>query len=270
MSLLAVAVSSVALAAAPASGLKLAQRELQTVGIDAELGRFYSEHLAQQLKLAGAEVITPQEMASLLGMERQRQLMGCGEGSCMAELANALGTDGLVLGGAAKVGGTFHFDFKIISSLDGKTVAAVSEEASGDSAALESIARSARALATQAAQALGRTLNAKFEQPKTSLKPGAYAAFAVGAAGLGIGIIFTVLAHNSWNALASGSIANAADGRALQNNGQTQQLISAVGYVFAAIGGATGIGLFVASPKATATVTPLPGGAGFAFAGALP
>src|SRR5688500_16256709 len=86
--------------------MKLALPGLQVVGIDPKLGAFYGEHFAQQLTLRGARVTSTSEISALLGLERQKQLLGCSDeaSSCMAELAKALGVDGLALGDVAKVG----------------------------------------------------------------------------------------------------------------------------------------------------------------------
>ena len=99
----AVLLSLAAHAAGPVP--KLAAPGLNGVGLDAAFAGFAGEHLAQQLREAGLEVVTGSEIGAVLGIERQKQLLGCSAGaSCMTELANALGADGVVLGDLAQVG----------------------------------------------------------------------------------------------------------------------------------------------------------------------
>lgn len=97
---------------APLAPLKLVAPGLQVVGLDPKIGDFLTEHVAQQMKLAGVDIITQREMASLLGLERQKQLLGCSDASssCMAELASALGADGVLLGDLARFGGRIQIN----------------------------------------------------------------------------------------------------------------------------------------------------------------
>ena len=114
----------VALMLLSAAPVRLAAPGLGLVNVDEKLGSFFTEHVAQQLKLARLDVVTQKEMQSILGLERQKQIMGCGgENSCMAELASALGADGMVLGDIAKVGGRFQINLKIIASDSARTLA---------------------------------------------------------------------------------------------------------------------------------------------------
>ena len=93
------------IAATPAPQLKLATGNFTFVGIKDELRVFVPEHLAGRMRGAELSVVTPAEVMTLLGRERQRQLLGCGEAaeSCLAELAGALGIDGVLLGEIAAV-----------------------------------------------------------------------------------------------------------------------------------------------------------------------
>ncbi len=139
---------------------KLAMPGLSVIGIEAQYAEFLGEHLAQQLTFEGLDVVTTKEIASLLGIERQKQLLGCGEtaSSCIAELASALGADGVLMGDVAKVGGKTQINLKIISARDGTTLAAFSDRVEGEEAVLDGLTRASAQLAEGTAKALKRTL----------------------------------------------------------------------------------------------------------------
>lgn len=90
------------LAQSPVAPPQVAAPELTVIGIDANRAALFTEHLAQQLTALGFTVVSAKQMGSLLGQERQKQLLGCSEesASCMAELAAALGSDAIVTGSA--------------------------------------------------------------------------------------------------------------------------------------------------------------------------
>src|SRR2546430_2430818 len=95
--------------------LKLALPGFSGVGVSQEFLRFASEHFAQELGNEGLSVITEREISTLLGLERQRQLLGCSENSvsCAAELAGALGVDATVVGDIGKFENVYRVNVKI-------------------------------------------------------------------------------------------------------------------------------------------------------------
>ena len=155
MSLLAAGILAATSATAP---LKLASPGLTLVDVPADTGAFYSDHLAQKLSLRGIRVVTPKEIQALLGLERQRQLLGCSElsGSCFTELANALGADGIVIGTIAKLGDRYHLDVKVLGASTGTQLGLYSGEADDEEAVIEELTRAADALAPALLRALGK------------------------------------------------------------------------------------------------------------------
>jgi len=123
--------------AAPAtSTLKLAAPEWTAAQVDRDLAAFFSDELARALRSRGLQVVTAADMAAVLGAERQRQLLGCGESgaSCLLELGNALGCDGLVRVSLAKLSGAWRANVKVLSSKDGTTLAETGVESDSDQA----------------------------------------------------------------------------------------------------------------------------------------
>jgi TolB-like protein len=65
-------------------------------------------------------VVTPSEISTVLGFERQKMLMGCREDtSCMTEIGSALGVDRLLMGSLAKLGQSWLVHLKLIDSSKG-------------------------------------------------------------------------------------------------------------------------------------------------------
>src|SRR5687767_11550449 len=102
----AAAVTLALLAAAPPK--TLAAPGLHGLDVPAEALVFYNEHLALELQRRGFEVITAKHMETVLGLERQKALLGCGDAACMSEIASALGADGTVIGEVAAFGDTLQ------------------------------------------------------------------------------------------------------------------------------------------------------------------
>ncbi|HVE87173.1 MAG TPA: hypothetical protein VND93_30165 [Myxococcales bacterium] len=143
------------LLAAPArEPLKLAAPGFSAVDVSEAQATFFSDHFAQQLNLRGLQVTTSSQIGAVLGFERQRQLLGCKESSssCMAELAAALGVDGVVTGSVGKFDQTYQVNISIVSTRDGRTLSAFSRKVNGSSAVLDAL----NDAASQMARDLGR------------------------------------------------------------------------------------------------------------------
>lgn len=140
--------------------VKLAALELSGLNLDQKAMSFYSEHVAQQLSFQGLRVTTSKEISTLLGFERQKQLLACDEEatSCVAELANALGVDCILTGDIGKFGTKYQITLKILSASDARVLAAYSARVNGDEALLDELSRAARAMAPEIGRKLGRVL----------------------------------------------------------------------------------------------------------------
>ncbi len=86
--------------------------------------RMVEEQLLTELGRAGRFEVTGQsELSAVLGIERQRQLLGCAESSCFAEIGGALGARWLVMGSLGRFGNKLRLDLKLIDGKQGKAAA---------------------------------------------------------------------------------------------------------------------------------------------------
>lgn len=101
-------------------------------GVSQETARSISETTQTHLSNLGLyQVVGPSDIAALLGVERQKQLMGCSEGSCLAEVAGALDSERLVTGEVSRIDDTFIFNISMVNSKNGQVVGRVGRQVEG-------------------------------------------------------------------------------------------------------------------------------------------
>ena len=254
-----VALLVVSLAAAPH---KLAAPEWSTVNIPADLAAFYAGEVARTLRSQGFEVITAKDIATVLGLERQKQLLGCSEetGSCMAELGAALGCEAILTANLARLDDSYQGSLRVLSSRDGKTLADEKVEASGQKALSRELEAAALRLARQLRPA----------PPQAGPRRLSWIPLAAGVA-LGAGATASLVVANSNHAQIplgdeQRAVGLASDGRALQIAGWTMVGVGAGALVGAAV-------MFLLGgepPPITPQVTVTGAGATLGLTGALP
>jgi len=109
--LLPAASAALALAASGARAAPVASVAILDV---ATQGTFDPQAVAGLADVVAAEaarrplrVVSRSDLAALLGFERQRQLLGCGDAACLAEIGGALGVDFLLATQVGRVGGVW-------------------------------------------------------------------------------------------------------------------------------------------------------------------
>ena len=141
-----------ALAAAPVQ--KLGALGFSHANVSDGVAEVASDHFAQQLSKRGFTVVTQKELAAIVGLERQRELMGCADAnatSCIAELSNALGVDGVATGSLGRFGAKYTVNIKVTRSNDGAALAVFSAEVEGEEALPAALSRAAAEIAEQLA-----------------------------------------------------------------------------------------------------------------------
>lgn len=183
--------------ATAAPPVSLASPGLTTLNLPPKAVEYFSDQLATQLALQRLHVVTASELTALLGLERQKQLIGCGsDSSCMTELANALGVDGVVTGNVGKFAEAYQINVKVLSAVDGRPLAVWSMRATSDEALLEAFKTEAPRIANDVRAALHREL-----EPKSSLRPWALIPAAIGVAAVGAAIAMLAVSEGHVTAL---------------------------------------------------------------------
>jgi hypothetical protein len=109
-----------------ATPVKVAVLELQATGVDPAVAKNLSEYYAAAIDNLGCcKIITTGEISTMLGFERQKQLLGCTDDSaCLAEIGGALGVDKLASGSIGKLGSVYLINLKLVdmskASVDGR------------------------------------------------------------------------------------------------------------------------------------------------------
>ncbi len=144
-------------AARPSRAMKVVALPLLPLGgVGKETAQLLSESLAGELrKRPGVSVLTQSDVTALLGVEKTRQMLGCAESGCMAEIGGALGADRVVHGSLGRVGESLVVNLSALDPRRGKAAASVSERlrGAGDEAFLDVLPAVADALLGEGAPA---------------------------------------------------------------------------------------------------------------------
>jgi hypothetical protein len=150
----------VLIALAAAAPVKLASVGFVQLNLTEQLAGVYADTFANKLQACGGiDVLTSKDIAAVLGIERQKALLGCSEESttCSAEIAGALGVDGVIRGDVARVGSAYQINIRILSAKNGQSIAVFSHQANSEQELLAGIAQAAKAAAPKVRVAFGGT-----------------------------------------------------------------------------------------------------------------
>jgi hypothetical protein len=140
--------SLLVLSAAP---LKVAVPDFSVISVDKESASFFMDRFANRLRAKGLAVTTPAEIEAVLGLERQKALLGCSESSssCQAEIAAALGADAIIRGRIARFGQRFELSLTLIDPANAAVLASLSPSASDEGKVIDTLETSADELASK-------------------------------------------------------------------------------------------------------------------------
>ena len=239
------------LAAAP-SPIQLAAPGFECVNLEPNVCALYTDTFAQLLaERGGLRVTTQREIAALLGMERQRELLGCSaeSASCLAELAGALGVDGVVTGSLGKLGSAYTVNVKIISARDGSSLGAKSGRVKDDDALHEWMVETAHELAEVLTRQRGsESTTAVSRSSGGGLRGSAWIPLVAGGLALGLGGAMIAMGNADARAIREPTSAEPATltaVKALRSAGEAKQ---GAGVALVAVGAAAvlvGAGFFL-------------------------
>jgi hypothetical protein len=226
--------------------------------------------------------MTSSDMSAVLGFERQKELLGCAEGGCLAELGAAMGFDGLVVGTVGKVDGHYSLVVKVIKPSDASSLAAYSQQGLTAKGLEQALARAAWELTSALAAVPGSSVARPAGTPPLVLlegsparvpwRPLAFIPGVLGLGGIGLGAYLHLQAGTAWTRLNSAGLTLSDANTALQNGLDAQNAERAC----FAVGGtlvAAAVVMFALGGSSD-TVTPVAWvdghGAMFGLAGALP
>lgn len=247
--------------------VKMAVPGLSLSGVELKLGEAWVERFATLLgRDPRLKVTTRRDIEMVLGLERQKQLLGCAEGSssCLAELAGGLGVDAVLSGSLAKAGNSYIVTMRVVRAGDGAEVASISERLKNEDALIEWLEAQAPRLADQVAAAYGRAAPVK----EVHFERWIPAMLGVGCLVAGVGM--QVGARGDARSLTLGTVP-LADTQAVLERGRAVEAGSWVLFgVGAAAIAASVVWVAVGSAPAKVAVVPIEGGAVFSLAGTLP
>ena len=171
--------------AASPDAIGIAVTPLQATQMPPEMAGYAEDRLANRLGERGFKVTTSADIQALLGMERQRQLLGCSEDECSTEIGAALGVPLLVVGRVSKIEERFDLDLRVIRQRDGVVIAR-------ESRGIEGVKRLAE-LMEAAADSLARQL-----EPKTPFAWRLWVPLSLGVVAAAIGGALWALAERDY------------------------------------------------------------------------
>jgi hypothetical protein len=187
-------------------------------------------------------------MDAVLGMERQRELMGCADGSssCIAELANALGAELVATGEIARLETRIQVNLKLIDARTGKACAVYSARVDSEEAVLDELQRGAEALVAGLKAAPVETPPAPAGPPRAhAFRAVSFIALVAGVLLEGAGAGLSVAANGESHVLTSppGPVLRA-DAVTARDRGNLYQSLSVVGFVVGGVALAAWVVLF--------------------------
>ncbi len=150
--------------------------DIQGTGIDVQLLPTLTEVLTVEIDALGKyKVVAGRDIQSMLGFEQQKDMLGCTDAACLAEIGGALGVDRIVASHIGKVGSTYVVNIKLINIRKADTEGRVYETVRGEVDALINTIRASVVKLfqndLQGAAAAAKTQPQSRPQPKAEPRP---------------------------------------------------------------------------------------------------
>ncbi|MDP1822270.1 MAG: hypothetical protein Q8L48_03480 [Archangium sp.] len=256
-----------------AGNMKIAVLAFSASGVDATVASAVTESVTAEIAVRGYfDPMSASEIQTVLGVERQKALLGCGEEDCMTELAGALGAPYVMSGSLVKLEGVFQLNLQVIDSRKARTIGRSTK-----------LAKDFESLRFQIPYAVAEACGTPLPPAPSRVLP--YSMVGVGGASLLGGGVLGIIALTSESAVLGELAADDRNRTVVLSTAKTysdkldaiatQKTISLVAMIAGAALVAGGIILMPpAAPEAGVKVAlvpvVLPGGVGAAFVGVLP
>ena len=160
-------------ASAYAEKSAVAVLDIQGTGVDPTLLPTLTEVLTVEINDLGMyKVVAGRDVQAMLGFEKQKDMMGCTDAACLAEIGGALGVDRIVVSQIGKVGNTYVVNIKIINIRMADTEGRVYETVKGEvDALLDTIRKSVVKLLGSGSKAAATLAPAPPKPTETATKP---------------------------------------------------------------------------------------------------
>lgn len=159
-----------ALAQSHDGAIRLAAPGFTGVNVSDQEAEFFNEYFSEHLSSRGGiKVTTSAEVRAVLGLERQKQLLGCEEDtSCLVEIAGALGVDGIVIGSVARFGDRYGINLKVIDARSSEKWAAVSGQVEAEKGVLSFLESAGIRMSKDVKRSVGERAMARGESTATA------------------------------------------------------------------------------------------------------
>jgi deoxycytidylate deaminase len=257
---------------------RIAVFDLEATGADPVLAQASSLLLPTEVRSRnpGAQVIASSEVQSLLGLERQKEMLGCGTSACMAEIAGALGVGELVSGRLGMVGKTYVLELRRIDVKAARVLGSAVRTLHGEEDALiqairETVAELYGVAGADLPARPGSPLVAVAVQPERPGRTFSWVLTAGGGAVLvvsGLGLAVTAKTASDYQSQQSGTPGTATVTRDQAESAKRLNRVSWAGLIVGGAATTWGIARLLRSSSGTAvSAAPIPGGAAVAMEG---
>lgn len=257
--------SLISLAVLATAPVKVATTGFVVTGYEERLAEAWVERFATVMAEGGhVKVTTQRDVVQLLGLERQKQLLGCGDeaSSCLTELAGALGVDGVLSANIVKSGAGTLATVKVVRVKDASVWVSASERFTTVEALQDWLDETARRFALEVGGVVAR------RPPFVRFVPGLLG-LAAGTTGA---VLFALSKGDAATLMSAASTLRPdLDVGAVTQRGRAFEAVglSLIGLGVAGLA-ASALWLLIGGDDSAVSLVPLNGGALFVLGGALP
>ncbi len=113
--------------------MSFALMDLSALGLEEDQVKNMTQVLSSSLKqIEGARIVTQEDIRAMLELEASKQVLGCSDTSCVAEIGAALGVDRMITGSVGLMGDRYVVSLRLINPREGTVDARVTESFAGD------------------------------------------------------------------------------------------------------------------------------------------